>query len=58
MNKKQKEDLAKFFYDVAKLNFAGLVLASALNGGSPWAVVFGGFATLGCVLVAVWLERG
>jgi hypothetical protein len=56
---KQKDNLAKFFYDIAKIDFAALVVAHIANpsGLKIWIFVTGILATIIPLIVALNLDR-
>ncbi|MBI5178193.1 MAG: hypothetical protein HZA04_02930 [Nitrospinae bacterium] len=57
LNKTQRQSLAKFFYDMAKLLFGAVVLTKIWDGGSPLAFALGLLLTIFYTVVAVTLEK-
>jgi len=55
---KQKDNAAKFFYDVAKIDFAAMVIAQIANplGFKLWVVILGIMATILPFMVAFILD--
>jgi hypothetical protein len=55
---KQKDSTAKFFYDIAKVNFAALVIAQIANpsGLKFWVVTLGILATVFPFIMAFILD--
>ncbi|MBE7547097.1 MAG: hypothetical protein HS127_08210 [Planctomycetia bacterium] len=59
MNNKQTSNLAKFFYDIAKIDFAALVIAQLANPSDSkyWILIVGTIATIVPLLVGLTLDR-
>ncbi len=59
MTEKQKNNLAKFFYDIAKIDFAALVVAQFANPSNIrfWTVSLGIISTIIPLLIALSLDR-
>jgi len=59
MNDKQASNLAKFFYDIAKIDFAALVVAQLANPSNLkyWILVVGIIATIIPLLVGLALDK-
>ncbi|MGQ3684942.1 MAG: DUF6722 family protein [Candidatus Loosdrechtia sp.] len=59
MNEKQKNNLIKFFYDIAKIDFAALVVAQFANPSKVrfWTLFLGIIATVIPLLIAYTLDR-
>ncbi|HHT9130604.1 MAG TPA: DUF6722 family protein [Candidatus Brocadiaceae bacterium] len=59
MTEKQKTNLAKFFYDIAKIDFAALVVAQVANPSNfkYWILAMGIIATIIPLLIALALDR-
>lgn len=57
-SEKQKDNLAKFFYDLAKINFAALVIAqiASPSGFKFWILVMGILATIIPLIVGLTLD--
>ncbi len=55
-NKTQRQSLAKFFYDIAKLCFGGWALATILQGKNVESLA-GIVITVIGVLIAIYLEK-
>jgi hypothetical protein len=58
-NKLNIDNLAKFFYDIAKIDFAALVVAHIANpsGVKIWIFVMGILATIIPLIAALGLDR-
>ncbi|GAB61277.1 MAG: hypothetical protein DWB56_13950 [Candidatus Jettenia sp.] len=59
MNEKQKNNLAKFFYDIAKIDFAALVVAQLANPShlKYWILIVGIIATIVPLFVGFILDK-
>ena len=59
MNEKQKTNLAKFFYDIAKIDFAALVVAQFANPSNLkyWILIVGIIATIIPILVGLVIDK-
>lgn len=59
MTEKQKNNLAKFFYDIAKIDFAALVVAQLANTSRIrfWTLFLGIIATIIPLVIALSLDR-
>lgn len=59
MNEKQKNNLAKFFYDIAKIDFAALVVAQFANSNNLkyWILIIGIIATIVPLIVGFLLDK-
>lgn len=59
MTEKQKTNLAKFFYDIAKIDFAALVVAQFANPANLkyWILIVGIIATIIPVLVGLVIDK-
>lgn len=59
MNEKQKNNLAKFFYDIAKIDFAALVVAQWANPShlKYWILIVGIVATIVPLLVGIIMDK-
>ena len=59
MTEKQKTNLAKFFYDIAKIDFAALVVAQFANPSNLkyWILIVGIIATIIPLLVGFILNK-
>ena len=59
MTDKQKTNLAKFFYDIAKIDFAALVVAQFANPSNLkyWILIVGIIATIAPLIVALNLDK-
>ncbi len=59
MTEKQKNNLAKFFYDIAKIDFAALVVAQFANPSNIrfWTLALGIISTIIPLLIALSLDR-
>ncbi len=59
MIEKQKNNLAKFFYDIAKIDFAALVVAQFANTANLkyWILIIGIIATVIPVFVGLTLDK-
>ena len=61
LNKSRKENLGKFFYDLAKLTFAGVVIGGIMqlrseifNVETIYTILFGLISTM---MIAFWANR-
>ena len=59
MTEKQKTNLAKFFYDIAKIDFVALVVAQFANPSNLkyWILIVGIIATIVPLLVGFILDK-
>ena len=59
MTEKQKNNLAKFFYDIAKIDFAALVIAQFANPSRIrfWTLFLGIISTIIPLLIALSLDK-
>lgn len=59
MTEKQKNNLAKFFYDIAKIDFAALVVAQFANPANLkyWILIVGIIATVTPIFVGLALDK-
>lgn len=59
MNTKQRDELAKYCWDVSKITFAVLVVGNIASkeGFRPEGLIAGIAATLGLLFVAMYLRR-
>ena len=59
MTEKQKNNLAKFFYDIAKIDFAALVVAQFANPANLkyWILIVGIIATVIPIFVGLALDK-
>jgi len=56
---RQYQNLSKFFYDVAKLTFAGLAIGSVISkkSVSPFIFIAGLGLTIVFAFIAIWLDK-
>lgn len=58
LDKKQREGLAKFFYDLAKLSAGGVTVAGLMQKDPPFVlIVVAGFVTVALMIVAVAFDK-
>ena len=59
MTEKQKNNLAKFFYDIAKIDFAALVVAQFANPSNLkyWILIVGIIATIVPIFVGLVIDK-
>ncbi|TLD41851.1 MAG: hypothetical protein JETT_1868 [Candidatus Jettenia ecosi] len=59
MTEKQRNNLAKFFYDIAKIDFAALVIAQLANSShlKYWILIVGIIATIVPLFVGFILDK-
>ncbi|MBI5186441.1 MAG: hypothetical protein HZA01_12050 [Nitrospinae bacterium] len=55
---KQKDNFAKFLYDIAKIDFAAFIIAQVTNPSAikEWVLVVGIFATILPLIAAIILD--
>jgi len=57
LNNAQRQSLARYFYDMAKLSFGAVVLTRIWESGNPAVIALGLTLTISYTVIAIALEK-